>query len=217
MEPLLAFHGALTKVVGKGMTLTASAVLALGFADAVSAQSAAERAVEAAKQYGGTTLNVFYEAGLQPLDPKNFTGPMWEKLTGIKVNVIEAPLDQIFTKTMQAHRAGSGAYDVLNVVPNQMPDLALAGVLEPLDAYVDKYGYRDELKTIAPVYRDNQMQVEGTIYGFPDDGDTLVFYYRKDIFEEPENQAAFKAKHGYDLGPPKNLAAVCGDRSVHHR
>ncbi|MGI9335864.1 MAG: ABC transporter substrate-binding protein [Gammaproteobacteria bacterium] len=179
------------------------AALALAFAGGASAQSAAERAVEAAKKYAGTTLNVFYEAGLQPLDPKNFTGPMWEELTGIKVNVIEAPLDQIFTKTMQAHRAGSGAYDVLNVVPNQMPDLALAGVLEPLDAYVDKYGYRDELQTIAPVYRDNQMQVEGTIYGFPDDGDTLVFYYRKDVFEDPDNQAAFKAKHGYDLAPPQ--------------
>ena len=81
------------------------------------AQSAADRAVEAAKQYSGTTINVLYEAGLQPLDPKTFTGPMWEELTGIKVNVIEAPLPEIFTKTMQAHRAGSGAYDVLNVVP----------------------------------------------------------------------------------------------------
>jgi multiple sugar transport system substrate-binding protein len=74
------------------------------------AQSAADRAVEAAKQYSGITLNVFYEAGLQPLDPKNFTGPMWEELTGIKINVIESPIDQMFTKTMQAHRAGSGAY-----------------------------------------------------------------------------------------------------------
>lgn len=171
-------------------------------ASGVMAQSAAERAVEAAGKYSGITLNVLYEAGLQPLDPKNFTGPMWEKLTGIKINVIEAPIDQIFTKTIQEHRAGSGAYDVLNVIPNQMPDLALAGVLEPLDAYVDKYDFREELGKIAPVYRDNQMKVEGKIYGLPDDGDTLVFYYRKDIFEDPENRAAFKAKHGYDLAPP---------------
>lgn len=166
------------------------------------AQSAAERAVEAAKQYSGVTLNVFYEAGLQPLDPKNFTGPMWEELTGIKINVIESPIDQMFTKTMQAHRAGSGAYDVLNVLPNQMPDLAIAGALEPLDTFVDKYNFRDELNLIAPVYRDNQMKVEGKIYGFPDDGDVLIFYYRKDIFEDEANKAAFKEKHGYDLAPP---------------
>jgi multiple sugar transport system substrate-binding protein len=166
-------------------------------------QSAAERAVEAAKKYSGITLNVFYEAGLQPLDPKNFTGPLWEELTGIKINVIESPIDQMFTKTMQAHRAGSGAYDVLNVIPNQMPDLALAGALEPLDDMVDKHGYRDELNKIAPVYRDNQMKVEGKIYGFPDDGDVLILYYRRDIFEDPAVQAEFKAKHGYDLAPPK--------------
>ena len=166
------------------------------------AATAAERAVEAAKQFSGITLNVFYEAGLQPLDPKNFTGPMWEKLTGIKINVIESPIDQMFTKTMQSHRAGSGAYDVLNVLPNQMPDLAIAGALEPLDDFVDKYGFRDELNMIAPVYRDNQMKVEGTIYGFPDDGDVLIMYYRRDIFEDPETMAEFKAKHGYDLAPP---------------
>jgi multiple sugar transport system substrate-binding protein len=164
--------------------------------------TAAERAVEAAKQFSGITLNVFYEAGLQPLDPKNFTGPMWEELTGIKINVIESPIDQMFTKTMQAHRAGSGAYDVLNVLPNQMPDLAIAGALEPLDDFVDKYGFRDELDMIAPVYRDNQMKVEGTIYGFPDDGDVLIMYYRRDIFEDPDTMAEFKDKHGYDLAPP---------------
>ena len=184
-------------------TATAGIVVAAFAAGATYAQSAAERAVEAAKQYSGTTLNVFYEAGLQPLDPKNFTGPMWEELTGIKINVIEAPLSEMFTKIMQAHRAGSGAFDVLNVVPNQMADLALAGALEPLDEYVDKYGYRDELATIAPVYRDNQMEVEGTIYGLPDDGDVLILYYRRDIFEDPANKAEFMEKHGYELAPPK--------------
>jgi len=183
------------------LATTASAAMVASLRPAL-AQSAAEVAVEAAKQYAGTTLNVFYEAGLQPLDPKNFTGPMWEELTGIKINVIESPIDQMFTKTMQAHRAGSGAYDVLNVIPNQMPDLAIAGALEPLDEYVDKYGFRGELDKIAPVYRDNQMKVEGTIYGFPDDGDVLIMYYRRDVFEDPENMAEFKEKHGYDLAPP---------------
>ena len=37
----------------------------------------------------GVTLSLTYEAGLQALDPRNFSGPMWEKLTGIKTNVVE--------------------------------------------------------------------------------------------------------------------------------
>ncbi|MEM9204910.1 MAG: sugar ABC transporter substrate-binding protein [Pseudomonadota bacterium] len=186
----------------RGVTLVATlAATALLPGDAL-AQSAADRAVEAAKQYSGITLNVLYEAGLQPLDPKNFTGPLWEELTGIKINVIESPADEMFTKTMQAHMARTGAYDVINVIPNQLPDLALAGALEPLDDFVEKYGYGDELDTILPVYRDNQMKVEGTIYGLPDDGDVLILYYRRDIFEDPENKAAFMEKHGYELAPP---------------
>ena len=72
-----------------------------------------------------------------------------------------------------------------------------------LDPYVDKYGYRDELQKIAPTYRDNQMKVNGKIYGFPDDGDVFVLYYRKDIFDDPKSKEEFKAKFGYDLAPPK--------------
>lgn len=167
------------------------------------AQSAAERAVEAAQEFRGSQITILYEAGLQALDATQFAGPRWEELTGIRVNVVESPVDQIFTRILQAHRAGTAAYDVLNVIPNQMPDLALAGALEPLDAYVERFGYAEELEGIAPVYRDNWMRVEGTIYGLPDDGDVLVLYYRRDIFEDEEMRAGFEEKHGRELAPPE--------------
>ena len=181
----------------------AAAAVGLGMGGTAWAQSAAERAVEAAKQYAGAEISIVWEAGLQSLDPLNFSGPKWEELTGIEVKVIEVPTAEMFTKILQEHRAGTGAYDALNVIPSWMPDLVKAGALEELDPYVDKYGYRDELENIAPTYRDNQMKVDGKIYGFPDDGDLFVLYYRKDLFEDPENRAEFKARYGYDLGPPQ--------------
>ena len=168
----------------------------------VAAASAAQTAVAAAKEYAGTEITVVWEAGLQSLDPLNYSGPLWEKETGIRVKVIEVPTAEMFTKILQEHRAGSGAYDALNVIPSWMPDLARAGALEPLDDYVDKYGYRDELQGIAPVYRDNQMTYDGTIYAFPDDGDVFVLYYRTDVLGDPKLQEGFKAKHGYDLPVP---------------
>ena len=168
------------------------------------AQNAADVAVEAAKKYAGTEISIVWEAGLQSLDPLNYSGPKWEKLTGIKVKVVEVPTDQMFTKIMQDYRSGAGAYDALNVIPSWMPDLVKAGALEPLDTLVDQYGYRDELQDIAPAYRDNQMKVDDKIYGFPDDGDVMLLYYRKDIFEDPKMMEEFKAKHGYDLAPPKD-------------
>ena len=48
------------------------------------ADGSAYRAVQAAKKFSGVTLNMTYEAGLQALDPRNFSGPVWEQLTGIK-------------------------------------------------------------------------------------------------------------------------------------
>ena len=182
------------------MATAAAAVMGLG--QPAWAQSAAETAVEAAKQYAGTEITIVWEAGLQSLDPLNFSGPKWEELTGISVNVIEVPTAEMFTKILQEHRAGTGAYDALNVIPSWMADLARAGALEPLDDYVDRYGFRDELESIAPVYRDNQMKVEDTIYGFPDDGDVLVFYYRTDVLGDPDVQAAFAEAKGYDLPMP---------------
>ncbi|MFK7889409.1 MAG: ABC transporter substrate-binding protein [Granulosicoccus sp.] len=148
------------------------------------AQSAAERAVEAAKQYAGTEITIVWEAGLQALDPLNFSGPKWKELTGIDVKVIEVSTAEMFTKILQEHRAGTGAYDALNVIPSWLPDLAIAGALEPLDPFIDKYGYREELQDIGAVYRDNQMTYDGTVYGLPDDGDVFLMYYRKDIFAE---------------------------------
>ncbi len=186
-----------------GAVVSAVAALALGTAQPVFAASAAQVAVDAAKKIcKGQTITIVWEAGLQSLDPLNFSGPLWEKETGCKVKVVEVPTAEMFTKIMQEYRAGTGAYDALNVIPAWMPDLAQAGALEVLDPYVDKYNYRDELKTIAPTYRDNQMTVNGKIYGFPDDGDVFLMFYRKDLFARDDLKAGFKAKHGYDLAPP---------------
>ena len=190
--------------LNQGSFLALLAVATLVWSGSAAAQSAAQRAVDAAKKIcAGKTITIVWEAGLQSEDPKNFSGPKWEELTGCKVKVIEVPTDQMFTKIMQEYRAGTGAYDALNVIPAWMPDLAQGGALEVLDPYVDKYGFRAELQKIAATYRDNQMTVNGKIYGFPDDGDVFLMYYRKDIFARPDLQKEFKAKNGYDLAPPK--------------
>ena len=38
-------------------------------------QPAAQAAVDAAKEYAGTEITIVWEAGLQSLDPLNFSGP----------------------------------------------------------------------------------------------------------------------------------------------
>ena len=106
-------------------------------ASAAGNSNSAERAVDAAKQYAGTTLNIVWEAGLQPQDPLTFA-PRWEELTGIKVNVIEMAYVDMYTKQLQDHLTGGGAYDVISYAPSWLIDFTATGMLEPLNPYMDK-------------------------------------------------------------------------------
>jgi multiple sugar transport system substrate-binding protein len=137
--------------------------------------------VNEAKKYSGTTITIVWEAGLQSLDPTHFSGPQME---GVDRDRREGrrgvATAEMFTKIMQDYRSGAGAYDALNVIPAWMPDLANAGALEVLDPMCDKYGYsRRAAERSRPTYRDNQMKVGDKIFGFPDDGDVFLMYYRR--------------------------------------
>jgi multiple sugar transport system substrate-binding protein len=165
--------------------------------------SAAAKAVEAAKQFSGTTITITAEAGLQALLDVQYTGPEWEQLTGIKVKVVELPFEEIYPKTILEHQAGTGGYDGVLMSPAWLADLVGNGAVEPLDDYIAKYGVKSEFDDINPAFKD-WMMYNGKTYGLVVDGDVLVTYYRKDLFEDPQNQADFKAKYGYDLAPPKS-------------
>jgi multiple sugar transport system substrate-binding protein len=186
--------------------LAALLLACLPLASAAQTRDAAQTAIEAARAYKGQTLTMTWPGGVGALDPKVHTVPLFEKLTGVKVNVIETPIAEMFTKVMLEHRGRTGAYDIVSIVPSWLADMASAGAIEPLDALVAKYGFADELQRIEPAYRDGQMKWSGKIYGIPDDGDVLILYYRKDLFADPANRAEFRAKHGYELAPPTTWA-----------
>ena len=180
------------------------------------ADGSAFRAVEAAKQYSGITLNMTYEAGLQALDPRNFSGPMWEQLTGIKSNVVELSNPDQYSKAVAEHIAGSGAYDVLDISPAWTPSLADGGVIAPLDDYIAKYMNMADLEDYHPLYK-ALPTYKGKIWGFFDDGDMFALYYRKDIFEDPKMMEAYQAKFNAPLGAAEDLGGIRPDRPVHHR
>src|SRR6476620_3475447 len=99
MTGMLAMSGPLLASTSQWALAQAAAELAdpstpLGKAQAAALKASTEgpadgsayRAVQAAKQYSGVTINMTYEAGLQALDPRNYSGPVFEQLTGIKSN-----------------------------------------------------------------------------------------------------------------------------------
>jgi multiple sugar transport system substrate-binding protein len=166
------------------------------------ADGSAYRAVQAAKQYSGVTLNMTYEAGLQALDPRNFSGPVWEQLTGIKSVVVELSHPDQYSKPIAEHIAASGAYDILDIEPAWTPSMADGGVIAPLDDYIAKYMNTADLEDYHPLYK-ALPTYKGKVWGFFDDGDMFALYYRKDIFEDPKTKDAYQKKFGKALEVPR--------------
>jgi multiple sugar transport system substrate-binding protein len=49
---------------------------------------------------------------------------------------------------------------------------------------------------------------DGHHYFLPFHANVQIGYYRKNLFEDPQEQAAFKAKYGYELAAPKTMQEV---------
>ena len=109
--------------------------------------------------------------------------PQLEELTGIKINTIELDHGDLFTKAIAESIAGSGAYDILNIEPAWVPDLVAGNVIAPLDDWVAQYMPPADLEDYAPLYQ-TMATWQGQRYGLFDDGDVLILYYRKDIFDD---------------------------------
>lgn len=161
------------------------------------------RAVEAAKAFSGSEISMTYEAGLQALEPRNFSGPLWDQLTGIRSNVVELSHPDQYSKPIAEHIAGSGAYDIVDIEPAWIPSLADGGVIAPIDDYMDKHLNKADLEDYHPLYK-AMATYKGKSWGFFDDGDVFALYYRKDVFEDPKLKEAYQAKFNKPLEVPKS-------------
>ncbi len=160
------------------------------------------RAVEAGKKHKGVTINMTYESGLQALEPRNYSGPLWEQLTGISSNVVELPHPDQYSKPIAEHFAGSGAYDILDIEPAWIPSMAEGGVIAPIDDLIKKYANPADQADYHPLYS-AMTTYKGKTWGFFDDGDVFQLYYRKDVFGDQKLKDAYKAKFKQDLRVPE--------------
>jgi len=175
---------------------------AMAASGAAAADPIATTAIKAAKQYAGVTLTTTRETGPQAADDKLFGGPLWKKLTGINLKVIEGPTGPNYAKQIAEHVAKSGRIDVLEVLGAWIPDYADQGVILPIDDLIKKYKAQATITDIHPAYR-SLARYKGKTWGFFDDGDVWMLYYRKDIFSNGKLKGAYRAKYGKSLRVPR--------------
>jgi multiple sugar transport system substrate-binding protein len=158
-----------------------------------------DRIVQAAKKLKPAELNgmiwSMYYGGSMSQQQQEF-----RELTGIGVREIQdIPGPQIPQRAMTEAIARSNTFDFFHMDLTMIPSLVSAGLLEPLDEYMQEAGFQIEMVGNAG----NFLRYDGKTYGLPTDGNIFVQLFRKDLFENPDEQKAFADKYGRLLTWPK--------------
>jgi multiple sugar transport system substrate-binding protein len=146
---------------------------------------------------------------------------LWERETGIPIDIVGLPNGQEFTKVMQDISTQGGGYDIYSVEWNRLGDLAESGGIANLDDYVAAHqpewddpenGYVGGEQGVSLLNR-----YRGSTYGVSLDGDFQTWVYRTDLFADPAEQAAFEAQHGRALRTPRTWAELDEVATFFHR
>jgi multiple sugar transport system substrate-binding protein len=124
---------------------------------------------------------------------------------GITIKQVGATFTGLYDKLKTSFVAGSNEYDMVIFYPSYIGDFAGNGYLAPLDEYMTKTPasiWDPNLAEVEPPFREIYCKWAGKTYALPYDGDVLLLYYRKDLFENPEEKAAFQKKYNRELAPP---------------
>ncbi len=147
--------------------------------------------------YSGVTLTAASQTGPYIASALQLAAEEWTKKTCGTVNVVEFPWSELYPKIVTSLTSGEDTFDLITFAPAWSPDFTdfLSEVPEAMRS-------GETWNDIAPVYRDRLMVWNGKTLSQTIDGDVHTYYYRTDLFEDPAEQEAFKAKYGRDLAPP---------------
>lgn len=127
----------------------------------------------------------------------------WQELTGATLNITEIPFPQMYEKIFTDLRSGAGVYDGFVMSSFFYGDLIAGNYIIPIDDYMKdpKFPKWDPMDQ-NPASR-QLIQWGGKYYGCSFDTDAEIIYARKDLFNDPNHQKAFKEQYGYDLKLPE--------------
>ncbi|OAP35066.1 sugar ABC transporter substrate-binding protein [Sinorhizobium glycinis] len=140
------------------------------------------------------TINVLVEGGgemLQKAVAEKFTAE-----TGIEVKFTVVPYQGVFDKFSAEIASGSSAFDVVTI--DVVWNAKFAKHVEDLSAL-----FTDAVRADLPPALLADAKVGDKLIGMPTWANAEIVFYRKDLFDKPEEKEAFQAKYGSPLAPPK--------------
>jgi multiple sugar transport system substrate-binding protein len=133
----------------------------------------------------------------------------FEAVTGAELEIIEIPFENMLTTLTVDFSTNQNTYDAIINASWFYGDYISSDWIIPIDDYIGAEGYPvwEPDKVAAPLQQ--LLKWEGHWYGVVNDGDAQMFYYRRDILEDPEWQAAYEAEVGEPMPvPPRTWQQV---------
>ncbi len=127
-------------------------------------------------------------------------------LTGVKVRADLVPYGPQWHDKIAAEFAARGSgFDLAMFDSQSMSEFASGEHVVPLNDYIanSKLISIDDFSPAAIRQYGEYPEGSGNIYALPINQDAMGLVYRKDLFEDPAEMEAFKAKYGYDLAVPQ--------------
>jgi multiple sugar transport system substrate-binding protein len=127
----------------------------------------------------------------------------FEAATGATLEIVEIPIDEHFPRLMTDLTTGTGQFDASFAGAWWLGDLVAGDFLLPYDEFYGdpRFPEWDE-ENVLPGPR-ALLEYGGSRYMVANDHDGQVMYYRRDLLEDPDHQAAFEEAYGYELRVPQ--------------
>jgi multiple sugar transport system substrate-binding protein len=127
--------------------------------------------------------------------------PQFKAETGIDVDLEVISYIDMHSKLVPQLISPKGSYDAIVVDFYWVGEFTKAGWLMPLDDLVKRDNF--DTGVYVPKLMELVGRVDNTLYMLPFYNYSMAIIYRKDMIEDPKEQAAFKAKYGMDLKIPE--------------
>ena len=159
---------------------------------------------DAGAKYQGVVLHGVTESTPPSNFIKDVLAKQFEEKTGIKVEIETTSWDQMYDKAIKDMEAGTGIYDMVYIEQ----DIIYAYLARNFLVDITK-SLKDDPSLKAPDFSEDAFttfanyfkNADGDLFGMPMEAFIKIYLYRTDLFNDPEIQAAYKAKTGKDLAP----------------
>src|SRR5688500_17029121 len=149
-----------------------------------------------------TEINILW-AQWDPADYLQQIANRYEEETGVKVNIIQEPWGTFGDRFFTEMAAGGDAWDMVVGDSQWLGQGATQGHYLDITEFLVGEGIDKTVTPATLTYYAEYPTGAGTYYAYPTEGDADGWAYRKDLFENPAEMAAFEAEYGYPLAVPE--------------